>query len=141
MFECQKFSFDAGLDQWHTFVWHVVTADQAEDGLVELWHNGNQIFSVKRPIFKPGAKNGEWKYGLYVGDPNHGTRQVYTDEFYAGDNFNSIGEFLNATTYGLSCPIPTGLTVSNITDTTACLDWDNVSDTVVYDLLWREKGG
>ncbi|WKN44948.1 heparin lyase I family protein [Tunicatimonas pelagia] len=103
-FECDKINFSAGLNQWHTIVWHVVLAPSGGNGLIEMWHNGNQIFSRNQSVNRPGARNSEWKYGAYVGDPNHGTRRVITDGFYAGEGYSNLNQFLSATPYGGTTP-------------------------------------
>lgn len=99
-FACEDFSFSAGLNRWHTIVWHVVLAAPGRTGLIEMWHNGQPVISENRSVNKPGIRNSEWKYGAYVGDPNHGTRRVITDGFYAGKNFANLNAFLAATPYG-----------------------------------------
>ena len=99
-FDCESISFPAGLDQWHTIVFHLRIGNQAGQGLLEVWHNGDRKYSKQRDVVLPGRTTGEWKYGAYVGDPNHGTRRVFTDDFYAGKNFANLNAFLAATPYG-----------------------------------------
>ena len=116
-FDCEEVSFPAGLDQWHTIVFHLKIGSQAGQGLLEVWHNGDLKYSKQRDVVLPGRTIGQWKYGAYVGDPNHGTRRVFTDGFYAGNNYASLNAFLSDTPYGGTTsldPVPvTGVTIAD----------------------------
>ena len=68
------------------------SADPSQ-GFVRIWHNGKLYVNERVALLRPGVNAmGAWKMGVYVGDPGHGERSIYTDELRVGDANSSFAE-------------------------------------------------
>ncbi len=73
---------------WHEFVFHFVHS-YGEDGLVEVWHNGEKILTHKGGNMYNNVMLPKWKIGLYKASFKHGTSEVskriaYFDDIRVG---------------------------------------------------------
>ena len=93
IFGCKNFSIPARLNEWEDFVMHVKPASDSEQGFIKIWKNGKLYVNEKVALLRPdvGAM-GAWKIGVYVGDPGHGERLLYTDELRVGNSNSSFEE-------------------------------------------------
>ncbi|MGV2829118.1 heparin lyase I family protein [Myxosarcina sp. GI1(2024)] len=92
LFGCKNISIPARLDQWEDFVMHLKPSSDPERGFVKIWKNGELYVNERVALLRPGVNiMGAWKIGIYVGDPGHGERMLYTDELRVG-NANSSFE-------------------------------------------------
>lgn len=92
LFGCETISIPARLDQWEDFVMHLKPSSDPEQGFIKIWKNGELYVDERVALLRPGVKiMGAWKIGIYVGDPGHGERTLYTDELRVG-NANSSFE-------------------------------------------------
>ena len=99
IFGCKNFSIPARLNQWEDFVMNFKPSSDPEQGFVKIWKNGKLYFDEKVALLRPGAKSmGAWKIGVYVGDPGHGERLLYTDELRVG-NANASFEAVSPKEY------------------------------------------
>jgi hypothetical protein len=60
-------NFDFGpvpKDQWMRFVFHIIHAD-GEEGLVEVWRDGEKLVSHQGPNMEIGNDLPRWKLGIY----------------------------------------------------------------------------
>ena len=77
-------------DTWHEFVFHLVHAYKA-DGLIEVWHNGTQVISLRGGNMYNNQAMPKWKLGIYKWkwNQNRSTdtrkRIVYYDNIRVGD--------------------------------------------------------
>ena len=93
IFGCQNFSIPSRLNQWEDFVMNVKPSSDPEQGFVKIWKNGELYVSEKVALLRPGVSAmGAWKIGIYVGDPGHGERLLYTDELRVGNANSSFEE-------------------------------------------------
>ncbi len=93
IFGCKNFSIPARIDEWEDFVVNVRPASDSEQGFVKIWKNGELYVNEKVALLRPGVSAmGAWKMGVYVGDPGHGERLLYTDELRVGNENSSFEE-------------------------------------------------
>jgi hypothetical protein len=93
IFGCKNFSIPAKLNEWEDFVMNVKPSSDSEQGFVKIWKNGKLYVNEKVALLRPGVSAmGAWKIGVYVGDPGHGERLLYTDELRVGNGNSSFEE-------------------------------------------------
>lgn len=93
IFGCKNFSLPARLDKWEDFVMNFQPSNDPKEGFVKIWLNGKLYINEKVALLRPGINSmGAWKIGVYVGDPGHGERLLYTDELRVGDQNSSLRE-------------------------------------------------
>lgn len=93
VFGCKNFSIPARLNEWDDFVMNVQPASDPEQGFVKIWKNGKLYVNERVALLRPGVSAmGAWKIGVYVGDPGHGERLLYTDELRVGNANSSFEE-------------------------------------------------
>ncbi len=93
IFGCKNFSIPAKLNEWQDFVMHVKPSSDSEQGFVKIWKNGKLYVNERVALLHPGVSAmGAWKIGVYVGDPGHGERLLYTDELRVGNANSSFEE-------------------------------------------------
>ena len=94
IFACKNFSIPAQLDQWEDFVMNIKPSSDSEQGFVKIWKNDQLYVNERVALLRPGVSfMGAWKMGVYVGDPGHGERLLYTDELRVGNanaSFESV---------------------------------------------------
>jgi hypothetical protein len=83
-------------DTWHEFVFHFVHSFH-EDGLIEVWHNGNKILTHTAGNMYNNAVMPKWKLGLYKAAFKSGisavtNRVVYFDNIKVGNEHASYAE-------------------------------------------------
>ena len=72
---------------------NVQPASDSEQGFVKIWKNGKLYVNERVALLRPDVSAmGNWKIGLYVGDPGHGERLLYTDELRVGNANSSFEE-------------------------------------------------
>lgn len=99
IFGCKNVSIPARLDEWEDFVMHLKPSSDPERGFIKIWKNGKLYIDERVALLRPGVKvMGAWKIGIYVGDPGHGERLLYTDELRVG-NANSSFEAVSPRNY------------------------------------------
>ena len=99
IFDCKNFSIPARMDEWEDFVLNVRPASDSDKGFVKIWKNGKLYVNETLALLRPGVNAlGAWKIGVYVGDPGHGERLLYTDELKVG-NENSSFEAVSPQNY------------------------------------------
>ena len=92
IFGCKNFSIPARLNEWEDFVMNIKPSSDSEQGFVKIWKNGKLYINERIALLRPGVNSmGVWKIGVYVGDPGHGERLLFTDELRVG-NANSSFE-------------------------------------------------
>ncbi len=78
-----------GKTLWSTFD----PSSDSDQGFVKIWKNGELYVNEKVALLRPGVSAmGAWKMGVYVGDPGHGERLLYTDELRVGNENSSFEE-------------------------------------------------
>ncbi len=93
IFGCKNFSIPARLNEWEDFVMNVQPSSDSEQGFVKIWKNGKLYVNERVALLRPDVSAmGNWKIGLYVGDPGHGERLLYTDELRVGNANSSFEE-------------------------------------------------
>ena len=93
LFGCKSFSLPLQLDRWSDFVMNVRPSSDPEQGFVRIWLNGTLYVDERVALIRPGVNAmGAWKIGVYVGDPGHGERLIYTDELRVGNADSSFAE-------------------------------------------------
>lgn len=93
IFGCKNFSIPATINQWEDFTINLLPASNSETGFIKIWKNGELYVNEKLALLRPGVRAmGAWKMGVYVGDPGHGERLLYTDELKVGDENSSLEE-------------------------------------------------
>lgn len=93
IFGCKNFSIPARVDEWNDFVMNIRPASNSKQGFVKIWKNGKLYVDVEVALLRPGVRAmGAWKMGVYVGDPGHGERLLYTDELRVGNGDSSFEE-------------------------------------------------
>ena len=93
LFGCKSFQIPVRLDRWDDFVMNVRPSADPSQGFVRIWHNGKLYVNERVALLRPGVSAmGAWKIGLYVGDPGHGERLIYTDELRVGNADSSFTE-------------------------------------------------
>lgn len=86
LFGCKNVSIPLQLDRWQDFVMHLKPSSDPQRGFVKIWKNGELYVNERVALLRPGVNiMGAWKIGLYVGDPGHGERLIYTDELRVGN--------------------------------------------------------
>lgn len=85
-------------DQWIQFVFHIVHSD-GDDGLVEIWRNGDKVGSHRGKNKYPNHPFPQWKFGIYKSsweDGSTGTskRVLFFDNIRIG-NQNATYEEMN----------------------------------------------
>lgn len=93
IFGCKNFSIPARMNEWEDFVVNFRPSANSEQGFVKIWKNGELYVHENVALLRPGVKAmGAWKIGVYVGDPGHGERLLYTDELKVGNSNSSFEE-------------------------------------------------
>lgn len=93
LFGCKNFSLPVKLDRWSDFVMNVRPSSDPNRGFVRIWLDGTLYVDEQIALMRPGVNAmGAWKIGLYVGDPGHGERLIYTDELRVGNADSSFAE-------------------------------------------------
>ena len=93
IFGCKNFSIPARINEWEDFVLNVRPSSDSEQGFVKIWKNGELYVNERLALLRPGVSAmGAWKMGVYVGDPGHGERLLYTDELRVGNGNSSLEE-------------------------------------------------
>lgn len=93
IFGCKNFSIPARINEWDDFVVNVRPSSDSSQGFVKIWKNGKLYVNEKVALLRPGVNAmGAWKIGVYVGDPGHGERLLYTDELRVGNGNSSFEE-------------------------------------------------
>ena len=93
IFGCKNFSIPARIGQWGDFVMNVRPSSSSETGFVKIWKDGELYVNERVALLRPGVSAmGAWKIGVYVGDPGHGERLLYTDELRVGNGNSSFEE-------------------------------------------------
>lgn len=93
LFGCKSFDIPARLDEWDDFVMNVLPSADPETGFIKIWKNGELYVNERVALLRPGVNAmGAWKIGVYVGDPGHGERLLYTDELRLGNADSSFEE-------------------------------------------------
>lgn len=94
IFGCQDYQFSATTDRWQDFVVHVKFASDRK-GFIRMWRNGRQVINENVALIPPDkAAMGDWKAGVYVGNPGNGERRLYIDELRVGNALSSYEEVL-----------------------------------------------
>ena len=93
LFGCKSFSLPLQLNRWSDFVMNVRPSSDPEQGFVRIWLNGTLYVDERVALIRPGVNAmGAWKIGVYVGNPGHGERLIYTDELRVGNADSSFAE-------------------------------------------------
>ncbi len=93
IFGCNNFSIPARLNEWEDFVMNVQPSSDSEQGFVKIWKNGKLYVNEKVALLHPEVNvMAAWKIGVYVGNPGHGERLLYTDELRVGNANSSFEE-------------------------------------------------
>ncbi|WP_036479023.1 heparin lyase I family protein [Myxosarcina sp. GI1] len=91
IFGCKNIAIPARLNEWEDFVMHIKPSSDPQEGFVKIWQNGKLYVDEKVALLRPGVNiMGAWKIGIYVGDPGHGERLLYTDELRVGNKNSSF---------------------------------------------------
>lgn len=86
IFGCKKISIPARHNQWEDFVMNIKPSSDSGQGFVKIWKNGKLYVNEEVALLRPGVQSmGAWKMGVYVGNPGHGDRLLYTDELRVGN--------------------------------------------------------
>ena len=93
LFTCKSFTIPARLDEWEDFVMNLRPSADPETGFIKIWKNDQLYVNEPVALLRPGVNAmGAWKIGVYVGDPGHGERLLYTDELRLGNANSSFAE-------------------------------------------------
>ena len=93
IFGCKNFSIPAQLNEWQDFVMHIKPSSDSEQGFIKIWKDGQLYVNERVALLHPDVSAmGAWKMGVYVGNPGHGERLLYTDELRVGNANSSFEE-------------------------------------------------
>ncbi|MFC5269480.1 polysaccharide lyase [Adhaeribacter terreus] len=89
---------------WHEFVFHFIHSYQ-EDGLIEVWHNGEKVLTHKGGNIYNNVSYPKWKIGLYKASFKNGKSQVdkrviYFDNIRVGNEHATFADMSPATGFG-----------------------------------------
>src|SRR5690606_26811470 len=83
--------------EWNEFVFHFVHAPN-QDGLIELWKNGQKVHTIKGPNMRSGFPRPRLKIGIYKWLWNNGQsggtskRTLYYDNIRIGNENTVLSE-------------------------------------------------
>ncbi|MBK0401912.1 polysaccharide lyase [Adhaeribacter sp. BT258] len=88
---------------WHQFVFHFIHSYQ-EDGLIEVWHNGEKVLTHKGGNIYNNQVFPKWKIGLYKASFKNGTSEVdkrvlYFDNIRVGNEHATFEQMSPATEF------------------------------------------
>jgi hypothetical protein len=86
-------------DEWNEFVFHVVHS-QEQDGLVEVWKNGEKIVTHYGPNLYPDSDLPRWKVGIYKSSwrkrkTNVNLRIIYFDDIKIANEKTVLEQMLS----------------------------------------------
>jgi hypothetical protein len=94
-------------------------------------HDTEAISDLQKAV----ENNDEW-WGLFLYENGYNDKRV----IFNGNNANEERKPRLAILYTKPCKVPTGLTVLNLGETSARLDWDDVSEAEGYEVAIRQSG-
>ena len=104
---------------------------------IQLYRNGSYVSSISSSTYDDGSYT--WSISSSQTESEYYQVKIYsTSESSISDYSDSYFTIEESTTS--SCNAPTNLQTTNVTTTSAVLDWDPASGAISYNVMYREYG-
>jgi hypothetical protein len=130
-----------GYEDWETGTSHSITWNSANlSGNyvgIQLYRSGSYVSSISSSTTDDGSYT--WSISSSQTESDYYQVKIYSTSESSisdySDNYFTIEEPTSS-----SCNTPTNLQTTNITTTSAVLDWGSVSGAISYNIMYRENG-
>ena len=130
-----------GYEDWETGTSHSITWNSANlSGNyvgIQLYRSGSYVSSISSSTTDDGSYT--WSISSSQTESDYYQVKIYSTSESSisdySDNYFTIEEPTSS-----SCNTPTNLQTTNITTTSAVLDWSSVSGAISYNIMYRENG-